>query len=143
MFYDLRNEAVINTLLPTVTLEAKLLLAECERQGIWILLTQGYRSFLGQTWDYASGRYRPGPIITDAKPGWSFHQWRVAIDFVPADGNGGIHYEDAARIQQVADIAKSQGWQWGGDFPRVFKDRPHLQFTGGHPIEYFRAGGTI
>jgi len=70
------------------------------------------------------------------------HGYRVALDFVPADAQGGIHYEDAARIQQIAHLAKSQGWVSGFDFPG-FQDRVHIQYVEGHSIDYFRNGGKI
>jgi len=98
VFYDSRNKAVIATLLPQVQTKAAAWLADCERNGIWVLLTEGYRSWAQQAWDYASGRFRPGPRLTNAMPGFSFHQYRVAIDFVPADGKGGLHYEDVDAV---------------------------------------------
>lgn len=141
MFYDKRNAGILSSLCVKAQQEGENLLAAWEKEGIWVLLTQGYRSWAAQAWDYASGRYRPGPIITNAKPGWSFHQFKVAFDFVPADGNGGIHYEDNNRYQQAITIAKTLGWESGQDFPSP--DKPHLQFTGGHDITYFRNGGTL
>ena len=140
VFYDSRNRAVVATLLPQVRPKAAAWLAECERLGIWLLLTEGYRSWAQQAWDYASGRFRPGKIVTDAKPGYSFHQYSVAIDFVPADGTGGIHYEDMTRYTQAAALAKQHGFEWGGEWPRGKRDVPHLQYTGGLSIQDFRNG---
>jgi peptidoglycan LD-endopeptidase CwlK len=143
VFYDSRNQKVIATLLPVVQQKANQWLVDCERDGIWLLLTEGYRSWAEQAWDYASGRFRPGPKITNAMPGYSFHQYRVALDFVPADGKGGIHYEDAARFAQAAAIAKSLGFEWGGDWLGKDRDVPHLQYTLGLSIEDFRRGRSL
>lgn len=140
VFYDARNRAVVATLLPQVQQKAILWLAACEKQGIWLLLTEGYRSWAQQAWDYASGRFRPGKIITNAKPGFSFHQYRVALDFVPADGKGGVHYEDATRYAQAAALAKAYGFEWGGDWPTASRDTPHIQYTGGLTIQDLRSG---
>jgi peptidoglycan L-alanyl-D-glutamate endopeptidase CwlK len=140
VFYDVRNRRVIATLLPQVQVKAFAWLGECDSKGIWLLLTEGYRSWAQQAWDYASGRFRPGKIITNAKPGYSFHQFRVAIDMVPADGNGGLHYEDMTRFTQAAAIAKKYGFEWGGEWPKGQRDVPHLQYTGGLTIVDFRNG---
>jgi peptidoglycan L-alanyl-D-glutamate endopeptidase CwlK len=140
VFYDARNRAVIETLLPQVQPRATAWLADCERLGIWLLLTEGYRSWLQQAMDYAQGRIRPGKRITNAKPGFSFHQYRVAIDFVPADGKGGLHYEDMLRYTQAAALAKAHGFEWGAEWTRAFRDVPHLQYTGGLTIQDFRNG---
>ena len=143
MFYDARNNAAVLTLVPIVQGKANDILWWCKQNGIEILITQGFRSWSGQAWDYASGRFRPGSIVTRAKPGYSFHQYGVAFDFVPTDLSGGIHYNDMNRIQQVAHFAKSQGWEWGGDWPEPATDNPHLQFTQGHDINFFRNGGLL
>ncbi len=142
MFYDARNSKAVLTLLPKAQGKANDVLWWCEQNGIEILIIQGFRSWAGQAWDYASGRYRPGSIITYAKPGYSFHQYGVAFDFVPTDLQGHFHYEDNNRIQQVAHFAKSIGFSWGGDWAS-FRDYPHLQYDEGHDINYFRKGGKI
>ncbi len=142
MFYDSRNAKAVLTLVPKVQGKANDILWFCKNNGIEILITEGYRSWAQQAWDYASGRFRPGPRITNAKPGFSFHQYGVAFDFVPTDLQGKLHYEDMNRIQQVAHFAKAQGWQWGGDFPDSH-DNDHLQFTEGHDINYFRNGNSL
>ena len=140
VFYDSRNRAVIATLLPQVQPRATAWLADCEKHGIWLLLTEGYRTWAKQAWDYASGRFRPGKIITNAKPGYSLHNFACALDFVPADGNGFLHYEDMTRYTQAAALAKAHGFEWGGEWPKAFRDVPHLQYTGGLSIQDFRSG---
>lgn len=43
-----------------------------------------------QAWLYAQGRTRPGRVITRAKPGYSWHEYGLAVDLVfdasPRDG---------------------------------------------------------
>lgn len=141
MFYDKRNTAALQTLCPTAHDHALAPLAECERTGLNLLITQGYRSSFQQNIDYGHGRWLPGRIVTNSKGGWSFHQYSVAFDFVP-EWKGVLHWEDGACIEKIAAIFKKYGWEWGGDWVG-FKDSLHLQFTLGHDINWFRAGHTI
>ena len=129
MFYSVRNDKVISTLLPALQPKARTLAVSLEAAGIWFLWTEGRRTWLRQAWLYASGRLRPGPILTKAKPGTGKHETGRALDFVPADGNGVLHWQDTARINQIGAIAKSQGWTWGGDFPG-FRDIVHIEYNG-------------
>lgn len=141
MFYDKRNTIALQSLTPTAHTAAVAPLAECAAAGLNFLITQGYRSSLQQDWDYGSGRWRPGRIVTNARGGWSFHQYRVAFDFAP-EWQGKLHYEDGHAIEKIAAIFKKHGWEWGGNWVG-FKDALHLQFTGGHDIQWFRAGHTF
>lgn len=104
-----------------------------------------YRSFEQQAELYAQGRTklfdkegkRLG-IVTKAKPGQSFHQYGMAIDFCLVNKKG-VSWEvvkdydkdGKADWLEVVDIFKAAGWLWGGDW-RSFKDYPHLEF----PLQY-------
>lgn len=95
---------------------------------------------------YAQGRTKPGKIVTNAKPGWSYHNYGLAVDIVmihDKDGNG--TYETASwdqtidvdgdgqsDWQEVVNIFKAHGWAWGGDWK--FKDAPHFEKTFGIPV---------
>lgn len=143
MYYSQLNSQRILSLLPKVQEEAKEWLSECEKQGVWVLVTDAYRNWAMQAWLYASGRIRPGKIVTYAKPGYSMHNFRVALDFVPADGNGKAHYEDITRYYQAINLAKHLGFMSGSDWASPKTDLPHLEFTQGHDIAYFRNGGIL
>ena len=45
-----------------------------------VFITDGYRSHEEQAELYAKGRTKPGQIVTYAKPGWSWHNFGLAID---------------------------------------------------------------
>jgi peptidoglycan LD-endopeptidase CwlK len=95
---------------------------------------------------YAQGRTKPGKIVTNAKAGWSYHNYGLAVDIVmihDKDGNGS--YETASwdqtidldgdgisDWQEVVTIFKAHGWAWGGDWK--FKDAPHFEKTFGIPV---------
>jgi len=142
MFYDVRNNKAVLTLVPKVQGKVNDVLWWCKQNGIEILITDAYRSVLRQNMLYGQGRWYPGSIVTRAKGGWSTHQYGIAIDFVPTDLQGGFHYEDTNRRMQVVNFAKGIGFSWGGDWSS-FPDYPHLEYNEGHDITYFRNGGKL
>jgi peptidoglycan L-alanyl-D-glutamate endopeptidase CwlK len=106
------------------------IIKEAYDEGIYVLITDGYRSYAEQDALYAQGRTKPGPIVTNAKGGQSNHNFGIAVDFCLTNKEGTAAYwtvnEDWKR---VAAIAKSKGFEWGGDWTS-FKDNPHLEYTG-------------
>lgn len=96
---------------------------------------------------YAKGRTAPGKIVTNAKPGWSWHNWALAFDIVLIkDTNGDGTFDKAswetnvdfdgdgkAEWAEIVHLAKAFGWEWGGDF-KSFPDYPHFQKTFGLTI---------
>ncbi|MGG4188043.1 M15 family metallopeptidase [Paenibacillus peoriae] len=97
---------------------------------------------------YAQGRTKPGPKVTNAKGGTSYHNFGVAVDFAlllpdgrsvswdtKLDGNA----DRKAGWIQVVDIAKDLGFEWGGDW-KTFTDLPHFQMVFGLSTAQYRAG---
>lgn len=124
---------------PKVRATAEELIKQAHARGINVLICQGYRSFEEQAAIYAQGRTKPGKIVTNAKPGYSYHNYGLAIDFCLLDEHGGVHWEVNDRWREVARIGKSLGFEWGGDW-KDFKDYPHLQMTFGLSISDLLAG---
>ena len=58
------------------------LLAECERRGAHYYCTYGMRTFQEQAKLYFQGRTTPGKIVTNAKAGYSCHNYGIAVDVV-------------------------------------------------------------
>jgi peptidoglycan L-alanyl-D-glutamate endopeptidase CwlK len=77
------NSRKIEDLHPQVQKLCKEFLAQCEAEGIEVLITSTYRDHESQAELYAQGRTKSGPVVTNAKPGQSWHNWRVAFDIVP------------------------------------------------------------
>ncbi len=103
-----------------------LLLKECAREGIYLIVTEGFRTVAQQNALYAKGRTKPGKVVTNAK-GSSYssqHMWGVAFDIAINDSK---RLYDAGLIKKVAEIAKSDkvGLGWGGDW-KSFPDTPHF-----------------
>lgn len=109
------------------------------------------RTFKEQDDLWAIGRTKPGKKVTNAKGGQSYHNYRLAWDIVllvDKDGNG--TYESAswetnvdfdgdgkADWQEVVEIFKRIGAEWGGDWK--FTDMPHFQITLGYSIADLKA----
>lgn len=135
------NSRDINDLHPKVQILCWQFIAACKESGIDVLITSTYRDYESQNDLYAQGRTKPGRIITNAKAGYSYHNFRVAFDFVPMV-NGKPDWNDVRKFDKCGSIGKSVGLEWGGDF-KAFKDKPHLQFTNRLSLAEFRAGRTI
>ncbi len=117
---------------PQLNYKLGLLLKKCKKKGIYLIVTEGFRSKEQQDMLYAKGRTVPGNIVTNAR-GSSYssqHQWGIAFDIAmnyDIDGDGKVS-DDTWNIkgfQRVAKIAKSIGLGWGGDW-KSFKDTPHF-----------------
>lgn len=113
-------------------------------------VVEGMRTFDEQLSDYAKGRKQVGDtwvienskqIVTNAKPGLSWHCYGLAFDGAWA---GLDPYLDQVpeRIRntlwyQFGQVGKSHGFQWGGEFLLLngVRDIPHLELTYGLTIE--------
>jgi peptidoglycan L-alanyl-D-glutamate endopeptidase CwlK len=104
-------------------------------QNIHIKCTCGYRSYAEQNALYAKGRTKQGPKVTNARGGYSWHNFRLAADFVFLK-NGGITYDGP--WEKFGAAAKECGLEWGGSWKK-FPDRPHVQWTRGKTLAQMRA----
>jgi peptidoglycan LD-endopeptidase CwlK len=90
-----------------------------------IRVTQGLRSYSQQGALYAQGRTAPGAIVTNARPGFSAHNFGYAVDIAPIIA-GGIDWAGKdAKWQEILDKAPSCGLAEGATW-RTFPDEPHL-----------------
>jgi peptidoglycan hydrolase-like protein with peptidoglycan-binding domain len=126
-------------LLPAVDRACKALIEIAGIAGFPIKVTDAYRSFEEQDELYAIGRTKDPdkPVVTNAKGGESYHNFRVAFDVVFIDGEGGVSYE--GEWDKLGRIGKLLGLEWGGDWSS-FPDRPHFQMSKGHSTAAFRDG---
>lgn len=88
--------------------------------GITLRITQGLRTFKEQDDLYAQGRTKPGPRVTNAKGGQSYHNFGLAIDV--AEMQGGLPNWKFDYKKLVPFMKK--GMEWGD---RGFVDKPHFQ----------------
>ena len=71
----------------------------------------------------------PGPKVTNAKPGYSWHNFGVAWDFAVFDEQGQPQWESPL-MERCGEIGESLGLEWGGRWKGI-KDTPHLQLKTG------------
>ena len=111
---------------PRLVYKLKLLLKHCNENGIYLIITEGFRTKEYQDSLYAKGRTKPGKVVTNAK-GITYssqHMWGIAFDIAINDSK--LLYDNAT-IKKVAKIAKSKkvGLSWGGDWKSIV-DTPHF-----------------
>lgn len=135
------NSRKIEDLHPKVAAMCREFIIKCDEQGIDILITSTYRDIESQNELYAQGRSKPGKIVTKAKGGQSFHNWRVAFDFVPLL-NGKPAWNDTALFTRCGEIGESVGLEWAGRWVR-FKELAHFQYTNGLKLIDFQNGKTL
>lgn len=132
------NSRKIEDLHPYVAKLCRAFVAACKKEGIDILITSTWRDNEAQNALYAQGRTKPGRIVTNARAGSSFHNYKLAFDFVPIV-NGKAQWNDVRTFRRAGDIGKKVGLDWAGDW-KSFRELAHLQWTGGLSLGQLRAG---
>ena len=102
--------------------------------GVHPIITQGYRTFQESADLYAQGRTKPGQIVTDAKPGQSWHNYGLAVDFALIINGETSWDQHNPNWGTVVSIFEKHGFTWGGNFPGTFKDYPHLEMQMGQTL---------
>lgn len=117
---------------PWLDYKLEVFLKQCAKKGIYLIITEGFRTEAKQDALYAQGRTKPGKIVTSAKGSdlSSQHQWGIAFDVAmnyDVDGDGKVSDDtwNTKGFKAAAKIAKSVGLGWGGDW-KGFVDNPHL-----------------
>lgn len=128
---------------PEARLRANRFLYSCAKAKIDVLVTCTYRDFECQSDLYAQGRTKPGKIVTNAKAGESWHNWKLAFDVVPlrhgrpvwgTTGNGidddpsDDERDDLELWQRLGALGVKAGLEWAGSW-KSFREFPHFQFV--------------
>lgn len=127
--FDSRSEANIATLVPGAQAKAREWLVRCRAEGINVKVICGLRTYDEQAELYAQGRTKPGSKVTNAMPGYSWHNFGVAWDFVVFDANGQPQW-DSPLMDRCGEIGEELGLEWGGRWKSP-KDKPHLHLKTG------------
>jgi peptidoglycan L-alanyl-D-glutamate endopeptidase CwlK len=135
------NSRKLEDLHPKVMQMCSEFIKDCDAQGIDILVTSTYRDHESQDALYAQGRTKSGAIVTKAKGGQSFHNYKVAFDFVPIV-NGKPAWNDSKLFIKCGEIAEKHGLEWAGRWKR-FAEMAHCQYTGGLTLADFQAGKQL
>lgn len=137
---DRSNRNMANGTHPVVRESALEMIKRAYKEGINVQISEGHRSYKRQNKLYAQGRTKSGNIVTNARGGQSWHNFGIAIDFFLTNHTGSTAvWTVNSNWRRVAQIGKSLGFEWGGDWTS-FKDYPHLQMTGGLSLAQLRAG---
>lgn len=114
------------------------------KRGIYIRITDGLRTFAEQDKLYDQGRKTKGDTVTDARGGYSNHNYGLAFDVVPLT-NGKVDWKVSEDIwNAIGEEGRRVGLEWGGDWKKRV-DRPHFQLPVGLSVEkclaIYRKGG--
>lgn len=120
-------------------------IAECQVlakiHGYEYKAISGNRSWEDQARIYAQGRTSPGKIVTNAKPGFSNHNYGIAVDM--GVFKNGIYLDSAkpseaeAFHRKAAGLAEKYNIEWGGSW-KSFKDYPHFEYRTGKTLSQLR-----
>lgn len=116
--------------------------ALAETRGLRYVAICGTRSWEEQARIYAQGRTAPGKIVTNARPGSSFHNFGLAVDFgVFRDKKylDGSDPKAASAMHKAAGaLAVEHGLRWGGHFRSII-DEPHFELDTPLSLSQLRA----
>ncbi len=135
------NSRNINELHPKVAALCQAFIEACKQQAIDVIITSTYRDHASQAALYAQGRTAPGKIVTKARPGQSYHNYRLAFDFVPIV-NGKADYKNLKTFERCGEIAEQVGLTWAGRW-KTFKEYAHCQYTGGLTLADLQIGKRL
>ncbi len=121
---DNRSEKAIAALLSKVQPYARALVFKAAAAGITIKILSGLRTYEKQDALYAQGRGKPGPIVTNARGGFSNHNFGIAFDIGVFEG--GKYLGESPKYNAVGVLGADLGLEWGGGW-KTIKDAPHFQ----------------
>lgn len=99
-------------------------IAACNQRGANYVAVSGYRDFKEQAKLYFQGRTATGPKVTNARPGYSPHNYGLAVDFARLEGKQYLPLPKEYLV--LGEEAKRAGLLWGGGWG----DSAHVQLPG-------------
>ena len=136
------NSRSLDDLIPEAKKRVQAFITACKLEGIDLLVTSTYRDNASQEELYAQGRTKQGKVVTNARAGQSFHNYRCAVDVVPIR-NGKPVWDSKDQIWQIIGrLGKEAGLEWAGDWKR-FKELAHFQYTGELTLAQLQSGAKI
>jgi peptidoglycan L-alanyl-D-glutamate endopeptidase CwlK len=119
-----RSEKVIATLHARVQPYARALYFKAREHGLTINVISGLRSYAEQDALYAQGRTAPGNVVTNARAGYSNHNFGIAFDIGLFERNE--YLGESPMYKAVGTLGEELGLEWGGNW-RTLVDQPHFQ----------------
>ena len=136
------NSRKLEDLNPIVAAKCQAFIDNCGKENIDVLITSTYRDHESQNALYAQGRSVAGKIVTNAKGGQSYHNYKCAFDFVPIV-NGKPQWDDLMTFKRCGVIAEACGLEWAGRWMGKFRELAHCQYTGGLSLESLQNGKEV
>lgn len=145
-FTDPVSNKRIATLHPKLREEAQRLFDKINNEVLTgrakMRVTRAYATAAEQNALYAQGRTKPGKIVTNARAGYSMHNYGLALDFcLIIDGRSaswdmlGDYDKDGKKDwTEIVEVFKKAGWEWSGDW-KTFKEYCHVQKAFGHNVK--------
>lgn len=136
------NSRSLDELLPIAKERVEQFLRLCKENDIDLLVTSTYRDQESQQALYEQGRTTAGKVVTNAKAGDSWHNWRCAVDVVPLI-NGKPNWDGSDPVwTKIGELGEQAGLEWAGRW-RTFKELAHFQYTGGLTLTDLKEGKQI
>lgn len=121
---DDRSEKAIAALLSQVQPYARALVKKAAQHGINIKVIGGLRTYEEQNELFAQGRTKPGRIVTNARGGFSNHNFGIAFDVGVFEGAN--YLGESPKYKALGALGMDLGLEWGGNW-KTFLDEPHFQ----------------
>jgi peptidoglycan L-alanyl-D-glutamate endopeptidase CwlK len=121
---DTRSEKVLAGLLPEVRPLARALVQKAAAHGINLRIISGLRTYAEQDALYAQGRTAPGDKVTNARGGYSNHNFGIAFDVGVFEGSK--YLGDSPKYKAAGVLGTELGLEWGGNWKSIV-DQPHYQ----------------
>lgn len=129
----------ISTLNPKIIESASKAFQKCISSHFPVYIIWGSRTVEQQEVLYRSGRTTLGPIITSRRPGYSAHNFGLALDFCLLDGKRLVSWDEALKDEKLHEkwvravrAFEAEGWESGWRWPSF--EPGHLQNLMGHTI---------
>lgn len=139
MTFDDRTERNIATLLPEAQELARKFMEKAieamSPHGVDVRIISGTRTYEEQDALYSQGRTKPGPRVTNARGGYSNHNFGVAFDVGLFSGKD--YLEDSPLYEELGPVGELVGLEWGGRWKSI-KDYPHYQMKTGLTMAQMR-----
>lgn len=136
--FDPRSERCIATLSLKAQREARLYLQRVLSGGLTVRILSGTRTYGEQNDLFKQGRFgNPGSVVTNARGGFSNHNFGIAWDIGVFTAAGG-YLGDGPQYAQAAQLGLKDPVEWGGNWKTIV-DKPHYQIKLGIGVSQLRA----
>lgn len=125
--HKFKRGVTLDQLQPAFREKVEKWLNDCQAENILFFIDFTLRSYKEQEKIYNQGRFgNPGPVVTNAKPGYSYHNFGFALDVYPLKREAPHFDASPKEYERAAKLAKTHGISWGGNWVS-FKDYPHFE----------------